>query len=736
MAGQLIALRSATETLTFDRASGRLLSFRANTASDQEFIATAADHPAFALQYLDDSGAYQRLTSHDAATTRLSCRRQHGRTTLTMAFSGLADQQLDVIITVRVTDGEPGSRWRLRLRNGAGWRVVDIQFPYVVTRYDLHGSLLLPHYAGKLLTDPQPHTLGPDADLAWRFNPRNGDSVHYPGGSFCQLMAFYTREAGLYMACEDAAANVKLFKALHRAPGIRLGIAHVGDWPEDGERQLEYDVVLQAFTGDWYDAAEIYRSWSLQQVWGTPLHQRADVPAWLLDSPAYITLRLQGELDAGPVFPVTPFLPPSRALPQLDRLAARLEAPLAAVLMSWERGGPWVYPDCFPPAGGDDGMRAFCAAAREREWEVGSFCNGTRWVTGHAWNDYDGRAEYEQRQGETSVCRTPDGAPWQEDWDQSWRPSYAGCLGTALTRQLATDFVRRLIDWGMRSIQFFDQNMGAATFPCFATDHDHPDVPGKWMAACMRDIVAAFHAAADEAGAADIIHSSEATCNETCLPLFQECDIRVIPPGHTSDYEFLPLYHFLYHECIIIQGGMGMGPEPHHLPTRNACNLVLGQLPGAVIIGDGTLLNKDTGNWAPWEPRVGDDDDAVEVMRTALALRRGPGRDFLVFGRMQRPAAVSGIGVEEWEQASRLHRIPAVFHAAWQAPDRRHGVVLANWTTAPQRVTVRDDRLGARIEVHRVGDRLATRTRELATPGRPIRITVPPLGCALLAGAE
>ena len=68
-----------------------------------------------------------------------------------------------------------------------------------------------------------------------------------------------------------------------------------------------------------------------------------------------------------------------------------------------------------------------------------------------------------------------------------------------------------------------------------------------------------------------MIHSTEGPCNDTCLPFFQQSDVRVIPPGHVSNYNFLPLYHYLYHECIVIQGGMGMGPEPYHLPTRNAC---------------------------------------------------------------------------------------------------------------------------------------------------------------------
>ena len=102
-------------------------------------------------------------------------------------------------------------------------------------------------------------------------------------------------------AAEDSEGYVKLIKPVHHRTGLRLGIAHIGDWPQRGERSLEYSVVLGSFMGDWYTAAELYRSWSLGQPWArTPLTERRDVPDWLLDSPPHIIVRLQGELDLGP----------------------------------------------------------------------------------------------------------------------------------------------------------------------------------------------------------------------------------------------------------------------------------------------------------------------------------------------------------------------------------------------------------------------------------------------------
>jgi len=113
--------------------------------------------------------------------------------------------------------------------------------------------------------------------------------------------------------------------------------------------------------------------------------------------------------------------------------------------------------------------------------------------------------------------------------------------------------------------------------------------------------------------------------------------------------------------------------------------------------GDGRLLNKDTGNWAPWEPQVGNNEDALQILKAATALRRSKGKDFLVYGRMLRPADVQNIKIIRWQEGNHEHQIPAVFHAAWKAPDGRKGIVLANWTTETQEVCVVDARLGDRV---------------------------------------
>lgn len=742
-----IELQTAVDLLRFDQ-RGSLRSLQPIADPENELIAPASPDTVFVVQYLDERRRFRQLSAGDATSVTVQHDVDCDRTTLHFSYRQLAGLDVDVEVTVRANAGDRYSRWSIALRNDADLLVTDVQFPWIVLPYRLPGTagseqLLWPLGAGVLLRAPRPEDLQPDDPHTWQLRPENGDAVHYPGYTIAQFLAFFSDRAGLFVACEDTAGSIKQIKPVHHTSGLRLGIAHIGDWPRRGERSLPYEVVVGSFTGDWYAAADLYRAWSLHQHWAArPLHQRNDVPAWLRDSPPHIILRIQGELDIGPAEPNEAFLPYSRSLPLLERLARRIDAPLVPVIMSWERPGPWVYPDCFPPAGGEASLREFTASARERGWHIGTFCNGTRWVVGHFWSGYDGRDEFEARGGEQSVCRTHDGGLWPEAWDATWRPSYAGCLGTAMTRELATEFVRTVLNYGLDWIQFFDQNIGCSTFPCFAVDHEHPAVPGRWMTERMLETVAGFRSLGEDvreqsAGERQVVLSVEGPINEFFLQEFQICDIRVVPPNHKAPHamwtSFVPLYHYLYHEFVLIQGGFGSAPEPYHLPIRNAYNLVVGEIPGAVMKGDGELLNLDTMNWAPWDIEVGSNEHAIAMLYAATLLRRGPAAPFLVDGRMQPPGRTEHVAAMRWQHGGRDNEVAAVFDSAWQAPDGRHGVVLANWTDQEHELELVDPRLGERVVEH-VAQR-GLRSEARPAPGGRLSLRLPPHSCALLEQA-
>ena len=735
-----LILENANHRLGFDPKTASLFSFAASHAPEQEFIPKSANLPVFVIQYLDSTHVFRQILSSQA--THITVRASPNPSILHATFKGLAGHDLDVAVSVRIPDGEPASYWGIQVHNHANLQIIDVQFPFLVVSYSLIGKdseaksewLLTPFWTGKLQKAPEPQDLEPDSPHAWQFRPENQATWHYPGLTMAQFLAYGNNRAGILVRCLDTGGAIKQIKAVHHSPGVRLGISHAGDWPTNGSRQLEYEIAIESFSGDWYRAAEIYRTWSLQQHWArTPLRLRKDVPGWLLEAPPHIMIRLQGELDTGPVFPNAAFLPYTKLIPLLDRIAEAVDSPLVPILMAWERGGPWVYPDCFPPIGGDAALKRFASLARERHWHVGSYSNGTRWVTAQLWSGYDGADYFRQQQGAKSVCRTVEGDLWRELWDIAWRPSYTGCLGSQQTHAIAVDYVNHLVANGFDWIQFLDQNVGCSTFPCYSPNHGHAPQPGKWMTVAMTRLLDSFQQIADRAhtessGNRTLAFSVESTPNEFFMPRFPVCDVRVSPPGHTGILAgYVPLYHFLHHEFLLLQGGFGFGPEPFHQPIQTAYNFVLGEICGGVLTGDGTLLGKDSINWAPWEPPIGSDNDALEMLRHATALRRAEARRHLVFGRMMRPVSRFECQTIRWTYEGRSSAIPAAFHAAWQDQDGGFALAVANWTKDEQRILIEDERFAAsnRIVIH-----AAKPSSGLWVPGSAL--AMPPLSCAII----
>lgn len=681
-------LQTEQYSLALDDRTGGLRSLRSTQWPDQELLDPAqAAVPLCVVQYLDHAHRFQQLSSDQAGRCMLDRLDTSREYRVRATFTDFGPLDIDLEITLRCPLDEPLSYWSCAMVQRTTLTITDVQLPIVVVPYRRPGhgpnQLLTPRDVGHLNRRPRPEELQPDYPDAWQFVSDQAHFVHYPGTTFAQFLAAYDERQGVYLGCHDATGQVKIIKPVHHAGGIRLGIAHAVAWNQPGEHLLGYETALGVFSGDWYDAADLYRAWyNTTALAGPPLTERQDTPDWLLESPLHVVMRIQGELDSGPADPNPQFVPYEGAIPLLDRLAEQVDAPLLPIIMAWERPGPWVYPDCFPVAGGDESLRAFTAATRERGWHVGTYCNGTRWVLGHKWTGYDGETYYQEHHGEDSVCRLPDGTPWREDWDRAWRPSYMTCMGAPQTRTIAADFVGHLLGLGLDWIQFLDQSCGGAAFPCYSEHHGHAPAPGSWMTAALATLVADLEA---RAAAADrpIVFSVENVANDRLIAHIPTCDIRPDIEG-----DFVPLYHYLFHEYVRTQAAFALAPNPYWMEIKTALSYVLGDQPTAIMGPGGRLMAWAGRPWAAWHTPAGDQPAILALLRRSIAMRRGVGRAFLVAGRMLRPAAVQGIKTVTWSCEERIATLPAILHARWQSADGRVAVALANWTAQEQVVQI------------------------------------------------
>ncbi len=132
---EFVQLHSTHDTLIFECATGKLLSFRSDFAPEQEFISSSAEHPAFILQYIDADGQYLQLVSQQAETVEVL-----GETTrLTATYARLAGLALQVTFTVTAQPDDRFTRWTITVDNQAGLCIADVQFPFIIAAYQLGG---------------------------------------------------------------------------------------------------------------------------------------------------------------------------------------------------------------------------------------------------------------------------------------------------------------------------------------------------------------------------------------------------------------------------------------------------------------------------------------------------------------------------------------------------------------------------------------------------------------------
>ncbi|HEV7401779.1 MAG TPA: DUF6259 domain-containing protein [Chthoniobacteraceae bacterium] len=176
-------------------------------------------------------------------------------------------------------------RWRIEVILGQGARLWSVTFPQVpvatVDPEPAENQMVVPYRRGQLRTYGKGF-------------PRADGDLPYPGPSAkFQFLAAYGRTAtrGLYLAAEDGAGFTKSFATRNypQADAVVFAVQHFPANRGAGVDRfaLPYDVVTGPFSGDWWDAARLYREWWVKQEWASRglLAERRDLPEWLLRAP-------------------------------------------------------------------------------------------------------------------------------------------------------------------------------------------------------------------------------------------------------------------------------------------------------------------------------------------------------------------------------------------------------------------------------------------------------------------
>jgi hypothetical protein len=691
---RLVMVVNSGYRLLIDSIRGTIVSLQSTYGMDREFL--IRDHvrlPLFMVEFMNDRAEFNLVSSSDAKEIIVHKEEQQSGPAIVMEYKLIGGLPVDGAVTIRCPTSETLTYWNLELKNGTNFWIGNVRFPLIEVPFDhpteddrsyilsssLDGSLSgpvepavysRPGWTRHTPIERQwggPESITPDLWLEdiWSGRQHNVPEIwrnpNYPGQwASTQLMAYYNAAGGLYLACDDATGLPKFIDRVMEDDGVTLGLAHYPGVRGPGASKLPYNVVVGTFHGDWYAAAEIYRNWASRQGFcGERLSARSECPKWLADSPVGIAFPMRGQGDWDTPATVNPeYTPATNALPHLEKIAAALESPLMPFVYNWERAGPWVQPDAFPPLGGDSAMREFMTRSKEKGWYPVLYGDSLCWVTWQGNTGYDGMPYFRSHGGEAAVARRPDGSFVEDVWP--WRKNYWACVGTERGRQMILEMTRKMAELGPSIVQQFDQGPGPVA--CYASDHGHPPVPGPWMTESFKRLVKADTEIARSASRG-VAMSCEGAPPETFLQDFQIWDGRV---------KTCPLYSFLYHEyCNGHAGFFGNRVNDEALRLSVGRAIVNGYMLNFTLRDNG-LLEYD---WdQAWTRAIPDQNGILEWAKRTNHFRAGIARDFLVYGRMVRPWLVDNVTLRDFGWGKER----LVQSATWQAPDGRIGIVLAN----------------------------------------------------------
>jgi len=635
--------------------------------------------------------AAQISVSNTTPAQHREARAEDGLWTLTWQGVALPDQStIDVVVRCRPGAATGGlDDWRIEVTNhSTTFGILQTCFPTlelgVIGDSGEDDTIILAPAEGRSLRNPIAWGLdkaGPQINtdittdnVAIETPPGQVDfggfgaarphGLPYPGGrGQMQLAAYYEKTgdayypdvrpgAGLYLATHDDALYPKL---IFCTPQSRRGalLFEIAHHPDDSARpglahRPPYPVVLGGFTGDWYDATQLYRQWAVTARWSRPgpLAGREDVPTWLKE----MTAMIRADVRKADQETVLPLLAPMR------------EALAGTLGIQWYFWSAWEKrPDttgyAFPARPeGPPGFEAIVAGLQAQAMAVFPYMN-TR-----LWNDGEG----------------DEVTPWlmRRQSGETFHEGHAAhpCVQTAFWQDYLTKACRELAQRYAPMGIYLDQGAEAqfGGHPnwqgCHHPDHGHPRGVTRDMVQAEYDRVERIYRAAREARP-DVV-----LCGEGNAECFND-----IVSNKLIHYEIwpgaVPLFAAVYHDYVTAYGRtallVGKDPSDPIPAMRIGWQLAMGNQIGRVWTGAIGAQHADKPHYA----------EHLDYLRRATVVRqRFPA--FLCVGRMLRPPFVDGalptITTNEFLRLDHRVTLPAAVGSTWQAADGSLGVLWTN----------------------------------------------------------
>lgn len=350
---------------------------------------------------------------------------------------------LDVTVRVVLPAGSAASRWTIEMDNRSRYYGLwQVHFPYLAT--------VCPRGTADVL---QPR--GNWGGTLIRHSETALNAAYPSAACPVQFMAFMRDRAGLYLAAHDDGARAKELRITSEQDATFTTYAENMGVP-GSDVAAPFPFIVGAYTGDWWEAARLYRRWTVQQTWTRRgwIRERTDFPELFRNMGLWMLL-------SGPVESVEPVM---------LRAAELCDVPIGVHWYNWHQI-PFdnSYPEYFPTKEGfADAVRRLTA----RGQLVMPYINGRLWDQDIPSFPAEGRA---------GACRQPSQEVYTEVYG-SGRKLSPMCPATTLWQDRVNEICRRLIEeCGVNGI-YLDQIGAARPRICFDAAHGHPLGGGRhWV---------------------------------------------------------------------------------------------------------------------------------------------------------------------------------------------------------------------------------------------------------------
>ena len=388
MAGApVFLLESKHLQVGFSQSDGQLVQFTDRKARWNHIADQASPIGLWKLELLRD-GKKIELTPAEAKQFRLEGGPDRYSVRLSWTdFGREVSPQLKVIVEARLEPERAMSAWHITVANLHGLVLEKVRFPQVpAIRPQTDEYLAVPVWMGQLA--PNPRSL-----LASAGGKQKRMEWDYPGLTSLQCLAFYRQNGpGLYFSCDDTASFRKSF-ALWGSDGgqVNYEMVHLPEGREADTYALPYHAIIGAFEGDWFTAAERYRSWATNQVWARESRlESGRTPEWAVDTGMWVWNRGR---SAG-------VLDPAIALQKELGLPVR-------VFWHWWHGCAYDtgFPEYLPPREGVESFTNALARAHQENVRAIVYMNQRLWgMTTESWKR-EGAERYAVKAADGTVRR-------------------------------------------------------------------------------------------------------------------------------------------------------------------------------------------------------------------------------------------------------------------------------------------------------------------------------------------